>query len=70
MSERNTKCGVELTDLQYHEILDRLKVVMTMIDTNIIQHPVAKIETDIKDQVCLAYDHLYKAYLISSEKSS
>tara|TARA_B100000768_G_C11246731_1_gene362091 strand:- start:103 stop:315 length:213 start_codon:yes stop_codon:yes gene_type:complete len=70
MSERNNTCGVELTDLQYHEILDRLKVVMSAIDNNIIQHPVAKIETDIKDQVSLAYDHLYKAYLISSKKSS
>ena len=36
----------ELDDLHYHEALDRLHVVISMIDDHLIQHPVFKLETE------------------------
>ena len=53
---------VELDDFHYHELMDRLSVVMETLDNSIVQHPVAKIETAIKDDITTAFDHLFKAY--------
>ena len=58
----------ELDHSYYHEILDRLHVIMSMIDRHLQQHPVAKIETDIKDLISEAQDKLWEAYQITGNK--
>jgi len=52
MANKSNKIGIKLNDLQYHAALDR----------NLIQHPVLKLETEIKDLVEEAQMKLYKAY--------
>lgn len=60
---------IELDDYHYHELLDRLHVIMCTIDNHLIQHPVCKIETDVKDHVSNAVDQLFIAYqLIGGKK--
>ena len=55
----------ELDEFYYHEMLDRLHVVMSMIDVHLQQHPVAKIETEIKDLISHAQDSLWQAYQLT-----
>ena len=55
----------ELDEFHYHEMLDRLHVVMSMIDVHLQQHPVAKIETEIKDLISHAQDSLWQAYQLT-----
>ncbi len=52
----------ELGKQFYHEMADRLQVVMSVIDNNLQQHPVAKLENNIKDLISESYDNLWKAY--------
>jgi len=40
---------IKLDKYHYHEMLDRLHVVICMIDDHLQQHPVAKVELEIKD---------------------
>lgn len=68
MAKRSDKIGIELDDFHYHELMDRLSVAMTTLDHSIVQHPVSKIETEIKDEITEAYDHLFKAYQLVSQK--
>lgn len=60
--------GIELDDYHYHEMVDRLSVVMDIIDNSLVQHPIGKIETELKEEITLAFDHLYKAYQIAAKK--
>jgi hypothetical protein len=66
MSQRESKKKkigkIELDDYHYHELLDRLHVIMSTIDDHLIQHPVCKIETNIKDHITNAVDQLVMAY--------
>ncbi len=55
----------ELDEFHYHEMLDRLHIVMSMIDVHLQQHPVAKIETEIKDLISHAQDSLWQAYQLT-----
>jgi hypothetical protein len=59
---------IKLDNYHYHEMLDRLHVVMSMIDDHLQQHPVAKIETDIKDLISEAQDKLHEAYQVTGNK--
>ena len=59
---------IELDDFHYHEMMDRLSVVMDIVDRSLVQHPVGKIESDIKEEVSSALDHLFKAYQIAGQK--
>jgi hypothetical protein len=59
---------IELDDYHYHELLDRLHVIMSTIDDHLIQHPVCKIETNIKDHITNAVDHLWLAYQLTGGK--
>ena len=59
---------IQLDDYHYHELLDRLHVIMCTIDDHLIQHPVCKIETDIKDHIVNAVDQLYMAYQLTGGK--
>jgi hypothetical protein len=36
----------ELDDLHYHEALDRLHIIINIIDDHLIQHPVFKLSTE------------------------
>ena len=61
--QKQTSKKVELDKFHYHEMLDRLHVVMSMIDDHLQQHPVAKIETKIKDLIrkpAQQYKELYE----------
>jgi len=68
MAKRSDKIGIELNDFHYHELMDRLSVTMNTLDHSIVQHPVSKIETEVKDEITEAYDHLFKAYQLVSQK--
>jgi hypothetical protein len=59
---------IELDDYHYHELLDRLHVIMSTIDDHLIQHPVCKIETNIKDHITNAVDQLVMAYHLTGGK--
>jgi len=59
----------ELDMFHYHEMLDRLHVTMSNIDDHLQQHPVAKLEIEIKDLICEAQDKLWEAYQIIGNKN-
>tara|TARA_Y100000389_G_scaffold25738_1_gene22248 strand:- start:859 stop:1065 length:207 start_codon:yes stop_codon:yes gene_type:complete len=63
MSKSN-KIGIELDDIQYHEALDRIHITINNIDKHLIQHPVLKLETEVKDLVDEAQMKLSEAYQI------
>lgn len=58
----------KLDEYHYHEIVDRLHVMMCMIDDHLQQHPVAKIETEASTLISSATDNLWKAYQLLGEK--
>lgn len=60
----------ELDEFHYHELLDRLHVTMSNIDDHLQQHPVAKLNTDIKDLISGAQDKLWEAYQITANKNN
>lgn len=61
----------ELEDLlnngHYHEITDRLHVIMSTINEHIIQHPVSKINKKIYKKVEKAQNLLWEAYQESAK---
>ncbi len=67
MAQKSNKIGIELDDYKYHEVLDRLKIVIDNVDNYIIQHPVLKLETEVKDRVIEGTDALWKAYQLLKE---
>ena len=62
MVKKSNKIGIELDDFHYHEALDRLMVTILQIDQHLIQHPVLKLETEVKDLVVDGTDKLWLAY--------
>ena len=52
----------ELDEFHYHEMLDRLSVMMQVVDNNVQQHPVAKIDKELKEHISNAVDQLWLAY--------
>lgn len=60
----------ELDKFHYHELLDRLHVTMSNIDDHLQQHPVAKLNTDIKDLISEAQDKLWEAYQVTANKNN
>lgn len=57
----------ELDKFHYHEMLDRLHVVMSMADDHLQQHPVAKIESEVGQLIDDAITNLYKAYQLTGK---
>lgn len=57
----------ELDKFHYHEMLDRLHVVMSMADDHLQQHPVAKIESEVGQLIDSAITNLYKAYQLTGK---
>tara|TARA_R110001592_G_scaffold318157_1_gene595202 strand:+ start:164 stop:358 length:195 start_codon:yes stop_codon:yes gene_type:complete len=57
---------IKLKSEDYQQMLDRIKVISNVVDNNLQQHPVAKIQPEIKDHISKSIDELYKAaYKIS-----
>ena len=46
----------------YHEMVDRLHVIMCTIDEHLVQHPVAKLDKDVSKKIEEALDLLHEAY--------
>ena len=61
-AKKSDKIGIELDDFHYHEVMDRLSVIMDNIDRQLMQHPVLKLETEIKNQVDEGLTILWQAY--------
>jgi hypothetical protein len=58
----NEEIKDKLDQFHYHEALDRLHVVMSMCDEHLMQHPVIKIESNVKQNVNEAIKLLWQAY--------
>lgn len=58
-----------LDEFHYHEMLDRLHVVMSTCDDHLIQHPVAKLHTDVKQNIDKAIEYLWAAYQLTGQIS-
>ena len=46
----------------YHEMADRLHVLMCTMDEHLIQHPVAKLDKNVSEKIAAALDLLAEAY--------
>lgn len=53
----------KLNHSQYLQIMDRLNVTCSNIDTHLLQHPVCKIRKNITAKVENALDNLFEAQL-------
>lgn len=62
MAEKRKVGGVVLDDFHYHEAVHVIHVVMDLIDSQIIQHPVLKLEKDASKDIDKAVEYLYDAY--------
>ena len=58
----------KLDEFHYHEMLDRLHVIMSMVDDHLQQHPVAKIDVELKTLISEAQDKLWLAYQLTGNK--
>ena len=57
----------QLDQFHYHEMLDRLHVVMEITDTHLQQHPVAKIESEVGKHIDDAVSSLWQAYQLTGK---
>lgn len=62
MSSKKKVGDIELDDFHYHEVVHTLNLVLGLIDENLIQHPVLKLEKEARQEVEKATDHLFAAY--------
>ncbi len=49
----------------YHEMMDRLHVIMENINDHLIQHPVAKVDKKLNAKLNTALENLWDAYQIT-----
>ena len=50
---------VKLKESQYHQMIDRLNVISDIIDSTLQQHPIAKLNPEVKERIQKAVDELY-----------
>ena len=62
MSSKKKVGGIELDDFHYHEVVHTLSLMMSLVDNELIQHPVLKIEKEARQEVEKAAEHLWEAY--------
>lgn len=62
MSNKKKVGDIELDDFHYHEVLHTINLLMGLIDDSLIQHPVLKIEKEVRHSVEKATDNLFDAY--------
>lgn len=53
---------MKVDEFHYHEVLDRLHVIMTNIDTHIVEHPVMEKHTELRDKTNDAIGILWDVY--------
>ena len=58
----------KLTELHYHEALDRSSIILDTIDRHLIQHPVCKLDKEVSKLVEEAAQKIYEAYQLLGEK--
>tara|TARA_Y100001958_G_scaffold122018_1_gene89265 strand:+ start:5062 stop:5271 length:210 start_codon:yes stop_codon:yes gene_type:complete len=68
MSGKKKLKGIELDDFSYHEVVHTLNLMLGLIDASLIQHPVLKLEKEVRQEVEKATDHLFEAYQKIAQK--
>lgn len=61
----NEEIKKHLDKFHYHEAIDRLNVIMSNCEGHLMQHPVIKIESEVKQNVEKAIEYLWKAYQLT-----
>lgn len=59
----------KLDEFHYHELLDRLHVIMTNCDEHLLSHSVTPNEIEVEQHIQSALKHLMKAYQIIGNKA-
>jgi hypothetical protein len=54
----------------YHEMMDRLHIIMENINDHLIQHPVAKVDKKINSHLNKALEELWEAYQLTGNLDS
>ena len=65
MAKKSSKLQDKINPGHYHEMMDRLHVIMSIIDDHLLQHPVAKVNKDIDLLLNGALEQLWNAYQIA-----
>jgi hypothetical protein len=55
----------KLNSGHYHEMMDRLHIIMENINDHLIQHPVAKVNKKLNAKLNTALENLWDAYQIA-----
>jgi len=55
----------KLNSGHYHEMMDRLHIIMENINDHLIQHPVAKVDKKVNEKLNTALETLWDAYQIT-----
>lgn len=58
-----------IDEFHYHEIMDRLYIIETMVDNYLLEHPVLNEDKDLKKIITNISNDLHIAYQISSISS-
>lgn len=56
-----------LDPFHQHEMLDRLHLIAAVMSTHLLQHPVAKVRTDVKQNVEQAIQSIWTAYQLMGD---
>jgi hypothetical protein len=54
----------------YHEMMDRLHIIMENINDHLIQHPVAKVDKKVNAKLNTALEELWEAYQLTGNLDS
>jgi hypothetical protein len=54
----------------YHEMMDRLHIIMENINDHLIQHPVAKVDKKVNLHLNKALEELWEAYQVTGNLDS
>ena len=57
-----TNVNVKLDEFSRHEALDRSSMILNIIDTHLLQHPVIKLDKELKEKVTKSAELLYEVY--------
>lgn len=57
-----TNVNVNIDEFSKHEALDRSAMILNIIDTHLLQHPVIKLDKELKEKVTKSAELLYEVY--------
>ena len=60
----------KLNSGHYHEMMDRLHIIMENINDHLIQHPVAKVDKKVNSHLNKALEELWEAYQVTGNLDS